>query len=178
MHNAELLRRNTCSTCVHMYTCIINPGTFQKCFVVVTVCFNKCFMFSICGVCIILNNAVSSLTRGFKVVNGPRNFKIPMSSTMYFARVVNFVVADGLEILSTMIHVIAGAVITKFGYYISVKKRRKIFTVLTYKLLLIFMVISDVYRSFIQNKTMFTKYCLTQWISKLQGSFEIHWVRQ
>ena len=23
-----------------------------------------------------------------------------------------------------------------------------------------------------------TKYCLTQWISKLPGSFEIHWVRQ
>ena len=27
------------------------------------------------------------------------------------------------------------------------------------------------------NKTTFTKYCLTQWISKLQGSFEIHRVR-
>ena len=24
----------------------------------------------------------------------------------------------------------------------------------------------------------FTRYCLTQWISRLQGSFEIHWVRQ
>ena len=24
----------------------------------------------------------------------------------------------------------------------------------------------------------FTRYCLTQWISKLPGSFEIHWVRQ
>ena len=41
-----------------------------------------------------------------------------------------------------------------------------------------FMLISDVYRSFIQNKTTFTKYCLTQWISKLPRSFEIHWVRQ
>ena len=30
-----------------------------------------------------------------------------------------------------------------------------------------FAVISDVYRSFIWNKTAFTKYCLTQWISKL-----------
>ena len=39
------------------------------------------------------------------------------------------------------------------------------------------MVISDVYRSFIRNKTTFTKYCLTQWISKLPWSFEIHWVR-
>ena len=32
--------------------------------------------------------------------------------------------------------------------------------------------------SFIPNKTTFTKYHLTQWISKLVGSFEIHWVRQ
>ena len=24
----------------------------------------------------------------------------------------------------------------------------------------------------------FTRYCLTQWFSKLQESFEIHWVRQ
>ena len=38
-----------------------------------------------------------------------------------------------------------------------------------------FTVISDVYRSFIRNET-FTKYCLTQWISKPR-SFEIHWVR-
>ena len=34
------------------------------------------------------------------------------------------------------------------------------------------------YMSFIPSKTTFTKYCLTQWISKLPGSFEIHWVRQ
>ena len=27
-------------------------------------------------------------------------------------------------------------------------------------------------------KTIFTKYCLTEWISKLLGSFGIHWVRQ
>ena len=33
-------------------------------------------------------------------------------------------------------------------------------------------------RSFIPNKTTFTEYCLTQWISKLLGSFEFHWVRQ
>ena len=32
--------------------------------------------------------------------------------------------------------------------------------------------------SFIQNKTTFTKYCLTQWISKLPESFEIHLVKQ
>ena len=38
------------------------------------------------------------------------------------------------------------------------------------------MVISYVYRSFTQNKTTFTKYFLTQWISKLSGSFEINWV--
>ena len=36
----------------------------------------------------------------------------------------------------------------------------------------------ELYRSFIPNKTAFTKYCLTQWIPKLIGSFEIHWVRQ
>ena len=45
-----------------------------------------------------------------------------------------------------------------------------------YKLLSSFMVTLDVYRSFIQNKTTFTKYCVTQLISKLP--FEIHWVRQ
>ena len=28
------------------------------------------------------------------------------------------------------------------------------------------------------NKTTFTNYCLTQWIPKLPGSFEIYWVRQ
>ena len=31
---------------------------------------------------------------------------------------------------------------------------------------------------FMWNKTMFTKYCLTQWLSKLPGSFENHWLRQ
>ena len=40
------------------------------------------------------------------------------------------------------------------------------------------MIISDVYRSFIPNKTTFTTYCLTQWISNSPGSFESHWVRQ
>ena len=47
-----------------------------------------------------------------------------------------------------------------------------------HKLLLSFTVISDVYKSFIPNKGIFTKYWLIQWISKLPGSFEIHWVRQ
>ena len=36
-----------------------------------------------------------------------------------------------------------------------------------YKLLVIFIIISGVYRSFIPKKTTSTKYCLTQWISKL-----------
>ena len=57
-------------------------------------------------------------------------------------------------------------------------KSRKISTVQLYKLCLSFMVISAVYRSFIRNKSAFIKYCLTQWISKLHGSFEIHLVRQ
>ena len=35
------------------------------------------------------------------------------------------------------------------------------------KLFLSFSVISYVYRSFIRNKTTFTKHCLTQWLSKL-----------
>ena len=41
----------------------------------------------------------------------------------------------------------------------------------TYKLLLSFAVIPDVYRSYIPNKTAFTKYmyCLTLWISKPQS---------
>ena len=34
------------------------------------------------------------------------------------------------------------------------------------------------YKSFIPNKTIFTKYCLTKWISKLPRSFEIYWARQ
>ena len=46
-----------------------------------------------------------------------------------------------------------------------------------YMLLLSFTVILDVSRSFIPHKTTFTKYCLTQWISKFPGSFEIHSVR-
>ena len=62
--------------------------------------------------------------------------------------------------------------------YYQCKKLGKIFTGLTYKLLLSFKVISDVYKSFIPNKTTFTKYCFTQWISKLPRSFEIHWVSQ
>ena len=54
----------------------------------------------------------------------------------------------------------------------------KIFTGPTHKLLLGFTVIPDVHMSFISNRTTFIKYCLTQWISKFTGSFEIHWVRQ
>ena len=34
------------------------------------------------------------------------------------------------------------------------------------------------FRSFIPKKITFTKYSLTKWISKLPGSFEIHWVGQ
>ena len=29
-----------------------------------------------------------------------------------------------------------------------------------------------------QTHEIYLPYCLTQWISKLPGSFEIHWVRQ
>ena len=54
----------------------------------------------------------------------------------------------------------------------------KIFTGWTYKLLLSLTVIANLCRSFNPNKTIFTKYCLTQWISKLSGSFEIHLVGQ
>ena len=60
----------------------------------------------------------------------------------------------------------------------TVSNIRNIFTGLTNKLLLSFIVISDMYRSYIPNQTTFTKYFLTQWISKLPGSFEIHWSRQ
>ena len=45
-------------------------------------------------------------------------------------------------------------------------------------LVLSFTAISDVYRSFIKNKIIFTNYCLSQWISKLPGKFEIHWIRE
>ena len=60
----------------------------------------------------------------------------------------------------------------------AVSKFRKIFTGPTYKLLLSFTVISDVYMSFIRDETPSTKYCLTQSISKLTGSFKIHWIRE
>ena len=47
--------------------------------------------------------------------------------------------------------------------------------------ILSFMVIWDVYRSLIWNKTTFIKYCLTRWISKVPGipvDFKApHWVR-
>ena len=56
-------------------------------------------------------------------------------------------------------------------------KLGKIFKGPIYKVVLSFVIISDVYKS-IQIETTFPKYCLTQWISKLPRSFEIHWVRQ
>ena len=36
----------------------------------------------------------------------------------------------------------------------------------------------DFYGSFLPNKATFAKHCLIQLISKLPGSFDIHWVRQ
>ena len=44
---------------------------------------------------------------------------------------------------------------------IYIVKLGNVFTGPTYKLLLIFTVISDVYRPFIPNKTIFAKYCFT-----------------
>ena len=49
------------------------------------------------------------------------------------------------------------------------QKLGKIVTGLTLELLLSFMVISDVYGSFITNKSTFTKCGLTQWILKLHS---------
>ena len=57
------------------------------------------------------------------------------------------------------------------------KKQAKISRGPTYTLPLSFTVISDVDKSFVPHWTTFTKYCLTQWISKPPGSFEIHRVR-
>ena len=62
--------------------------------------------------------------------------------------------------------------------FMAVSEISKISTGLTNKLPLSFTIISKVYRSFIPNRTTFTKYCFTQWISKLTWSFEIHFVRQ
>ena len=54
------------------------------------------------------------------------------------------------------------------GYHDStVSKTKEIFKGPAKKLILSFTVISDVYKSFIWNKTTFAKFCLTQWISKL-----------
>ena len=58
------------------------------------------------------------------------------------------------------------------------KKLGNIFAGQRYKLCSCFMVISDVYKSFIPNRNTSIWYCFTQWITKLPGSFEIHWVRQ
>ena len=58
------------------------------------------------------------------------------------------------------------------------QKLAKIFTGPMSTSLLCLTTISDVYRSLIPSEIIFTKYLLTQWISKLLGSFEIHWVRQ
>ena len=41
-----------------------------------------------------------------------------------------------------------------------------------------FTMFSDVYMSFMPNKTSLTKYRLSQWISKHLGNFKIHWSRQ
>ena len=57
-------------------------------------------------------------------------------------------------------------------YACQCQKLGKIFSCLRYKLLLNFATIWDVNRYLNPNKTTLTKYCLTQWISKL------HWVRQ
>ena len=54
-------------------------------------------------------------------------------------------------------------------YQCQCQKLRKIFSRQTHKLLFSFTVISDVYSSFIPNNTIFTKYYLTHWISKLPG---------
>ena len=51
-----------------------------------------------------------------------------------------------------------------FSNAFRVSKNRKIFTGLTYKLLLRLTVISDVYRPFVPNQTTLTKYRLTQLI--------------
>ena len=56
----------------------------------------------------------------------------------------------------------------------SVTNRKNIFTCP----LSSFTVIYCFYRSFIPNKTIFTKYCLTQWMLKFPRSRQIHWVRQ
>ena len=58
------------------------------------------------------------------------------------------------------------------------QKLGKIFTGLTYKLLLSFTVIPEVYRSFIPNKNYIYQVLPYSVDSKLPGSFEIHAVRQ
>ena len=52
--------------------------------------------------------------------------------------------------------------------FVSVKNLREI----KEKVTLSFMVISNVYKSIVSNKTTFTKYCLTQWISRLPGALK------
>ena len=60
----------------------------------------------------------------------------------------------------------------------SVPKNRKIFYRPDVQVIFVLYSYLRCLRSFIPNKTIFTKYCFTQWISKLPKSFGIHWVRQ
>ena len=71
-------------------------------------------------------------------------------------------------VILTLLH---GYVISSHGFLWQYKKLGKIFTIPTYKLLRALTVVSDI-------KTLFSKCCLTQWISRLPRSFGIHWVRQ
>ena len=56
--------------------------------------------------------------------------------------------------------------ISNIGIDLTASKLRKLFTGPMYESFSNLTIISDVYRSFIRNKTIFTMYSLTQWISK------------
>ena len=87
-------------------------------------------------------------------------------------------VLSDLGLISIMFNFIWIQIKWELVLLLQCQKLGDIFAGPTFKLPLSFIVISDTNRAFIPNKATFTKYCLTQWILKLQRSFEIHRIRQ
>ena len=112
---------------------------------------------------VILTTSIGAINRNF-VPMTTFSFQRIMLSPRLCITLWSFILERALWILKGMLWDIEGLV--------QCQKYENIFTDPTYKLLLSFPVISDVYRSFIPNKTTFIKYCLTRWISKLPGSLK------
>ena len=96
----------------------------------------------------------------------------------YLAHVQKYII-----VVSYLAYVQKYIIVVSYLAYVQISllchKLGKIFTGPTLKWFFFsFTDISNVHKSFITNNSIFIEYCLTQWISKLPGSFEIHWVKQ